>query len=149
MKLIKPKAAKKTQMKLEAIFEKAEDSIWCRIEGASDFLPTTSGKSVEEVLNNLVMLIEDYVEHEGAHDKYWNKLKRENAAISLVFDVQAFFQTHEYLNVSAIAKRAGINPGLLRQYSSGVKRPSVEQAKKIQDTILELGRELSNVSLYA
>jgi hypothetical protein len=39
------------------------------------------------------------------------------------YDLQTFFEEHDYLKVSSIAKHAGLNPGLVRQYSSGVKHP--------------------------
>ena len=37
------------------------------------------------------------------------------------YDVQAFFKEFSFLNVTEIARRAGINPSLMRQYVSGVK----------------------------
>jgi hypothetical protein len=46
-----------------------------------------------------------------------------------------------------IAEPAGMNPGLLRQYASGVKFPSVAQAQKVEDAIQELAKELGAVSL--
>lgn len=67
----------------------------------------------------------------------------------LRYDLQAFFQDHDYLKITAIAKRANMNPGLLRQYASGVKYPSLEQAKRIEDAIHDLAKELDRVSLYA
>ena len=37
------------------------------------------------------------------------------------YDVQAFFEEFSFLNATEIARRAGINPSLMRQYVSGVK----------------------------
>lgn len=37
------------------------------------------------------------------------------------YDVQAFFKEFSFLNTTEIARRAGINPSLMRQYVSGVK----------------------------
>jgi hypothetical protein len=62
---------------------------------------------------------------------YYVSIKRQ-------YDLQTFFEEHDYLKVSSIAKHAGLNPGLVRQYSSGVKHPSAEQAKKIELTIHKL-----------
>ena len=42
-----------------------------------------------------------------------------------------------------------MNPALLRQYASGVKHPSPKQAKKLEDTIHQIGKELSGVAVYA
>ncbi|MEJ7683745.1 MAG: hypothetical protein WKG06_38965 [Segetibacter sp.] len=56
---------------------------------------------------------------------------------------------HSYLKISSIAEQAGINPGLVRQYASGVKHPSAEQAKKIEATIHKIANDLKQVELYA
>ena len=37
------------------------------------------------------------------------------------YDIQAFFKEFSFLNATDIARRAGINPSLMRQYTSGVK----------------------------
>jgi hypothetical protein len=55
---------------------------------------------------------------------------------------------HDEVKISVIAKRAGINPGLMRQYSSGIKHPSKERAKQIEGAIHKLADELRAVSLY-
>lgn len=38
------------------------------------------------------------------------------------YDIQAFFKEFSFLNATDIARRAGINPSLMRQYTSGVKK---------------------------
>ena len=60
----------------------------------------------------------------------------------------AFFETYSYLNISDIAKVAGINPGLMRQYSSGNKFPSKERVKEIEKAVKKIGRELTQVNLH-
>jgi predicted transcriptional regulator len=61
----------------------------------------------------------------------------------------ALFQEFDFLNISKVAKYAGIHAGLLRQYSSGVKHPSLNQAKKIEDTIHRLADEMKKATIYA
>jgi hypothetical protein len=56
---------------------------------------------------------------------------------------------HDYLKIGSVAEHAGINPGLLRQYASGVKYPSPDQAKKIEDALHHIANELQDVSIYA
>lgn len=136
-------------MKIEVIIEKGDGELWGRIEGKGNFFPTTVGATTQEVLDNLKDLIQDHLEHEGKDDKYWKKAIGQELEFELAYDLQAFFIEHEEVNASAIAKRAGINAGLLRQYSSGVKHPSKEQAKKIEGAIHQLADELRAVSLYA
>lgn len=135
-------------MKIEVIIEKSGAELWGRIEGKGDYLPTTVGYTTEEVLHNLRELIQDYLTNEGRYDKYWMKALGKELEFDLSYDVQTFFSEHEEVKISVIAKRAGINPALMRQYSSGVKHPSKERAKQIEVAIHKLADELRAVSLY-
>jgi hypothetical protein len=51
------------------------------------------------------------------------------------------------VKVGAVAKEAGINATLLRQYVSGVKRPSLEQALRVQDALHRVAERLLEVRL--
>ena len=46
-----------------------------------------------------------------------------------------------------LANRIGMNPTLLSQYVSGVKKPSQKQNQKIIDGIQMIGKELAELSL--
>ena len=65
------------------------------------------------------------------------------------YDLTVFFEEYDFLKQSKIAELAGMNPGLLRQYASGVKHPSPGQAKKIEKAVHDLAKELKAVSIYA
>ena len=54
-------------------------------------------------------------------------------------------ETFDALKVGAVAKEAGMNPSLLRQYLSGVKRPSPEQARRVQDALHRVAQRLLEV----
>ncbi len=54
-------------------------------------------------------------------------------------------ETFDAVKVGAVAKEAGMNPTLLRQYLSGVKRPSPEQARRVQDALHRVARRLLEV----
>ena len=56
-------------------------------------------------------------------------------------------ETFEAVKVSAVAKEAGMNPTLLRQYLSGIKHPSREQALRVQDALHRVAQRLLNVQL--
>jgi hypothetical protein len=139
----------KTKVEIPVIFEKNEGELWGRIEGIGDFMPVTVGNSKDEIISSLKELIDDYKMNEGIHDKNWLDIKFENVTFSFSYDIQAFFQSFNFLNQTKIAEVAGINPALLRQYASGVKHPSKEQALKIEVAIHKLARELESVSVYA
>jgi predicted RNase H-like HicB family nuclease len=136
-------------MKIEVIIEKNDNELWGRIENKGNFMPVTVGNTTKEVLDNLQMLIEDYLQHEGKHDKNWNKIDPRKIRFEIAYDLQAFFQEHDFLKQSKIAAIAKVNAGLLRQYAAGVKHPSPKQTKKIETAIHKLAHELQSVSLYA
>ena len=62
-------------------------------------------------------------------------------------DIRDFFSLFAPIKQTAVALKAGINPSLLRQYARGIKHPSLEQAKKIELAIHQLGRELLKIRL--
>jgi len=134
---------------LQVIIEKSDDGLYGRIEGRKSYLPVTFGNSKQEVLQNLKELIKDYQKHEKNGDNFWLKLDTEALQFEIAYDLQSFFSEHDFLNASAIARHANMNESLVRQYATGKKFPSVEQAKKLEDTIRQLTKELNKVSLYA
>ena len=46
-----------------------------------------------------------------------------------------------------LAERIGMNQSLLAQYTSGIKKPSEKQLKRILNGIHSVGKELSDISL--
>ena len=54
-------------------------------------------------------------------------------------------KTFEVVKVGAVAKEAGMNPTLLRQYLSGVKQPSREQALRVQNALHRVAKRLLEV----
>jgi hypothetical protein len=134
--------------KIQVIIEKTDEGLYGRIEGRKSFLPVTYGKTKAEVFKNLKALIKDYQLHEKYGDKFWLKLDLDSLQFEILYDVQAFFTEYDFLNVSAIARHANMNESLVRQYTTGKKHPSAEQAKKIQNTIHTLIKELHKSSLY-
>lgn len=51
------------------------------------------------------------------------------------------------INVSQLARRMGISQSVFASYISGVKKPSLERRKKIEEALHQLGRELMNITL--
>jgi hypothetical protein len=131
---------------VEVIIEKGDGELYARIEGIGAFTPVTVGETTQELFTNLRALIDDYLANEGKADKAWIKLA--GCEFTAAYDLQAFFAEHSEINVSAIAKRAGINASLLRQYSSGIKHPSKDQAKKIEAAVHSFAKELLALSLH-
>lgn len=62
------------------------------------------------------------------------------------YDLWAFFDKYP-MNATLVAKQIGINPSLMRQYISGIKKPSPRRVEEIQEGIRQIGKQLSEVSL--
>ena len=134
--------------KIEIIIEKNDGLLWGRVENSGNFMPTPYGETTTQVIENLKELILDYITNEGKNDKYWNSIDLNNLHFEFSYDLQAYFQEHDYLKITSVAEQAGLNPGLLRQYASGVKYPSEEQANKIRIAIDKIANELLNDAIY-
>ncbi len=146
MKSIKSKPGRPRT--LEIVIEKNDGLLWGRVEDKGNFMPTPYGKTTKEVIENLKELVTDYVRHEGKQDKYWSQLDLSNLKFEFSYDLQAYFQEHDYLKIGSVADLADINPGLMRQYASGVKYPSEVQTDKIRKAIHKIAQDLSNDSIY-
>jgi hypothetical protein len=143
------KQAAEPENYVEVIIEKHDGLLWGRVENAGNYMPTPYGESKQQLIENLKELIEDYIAHEGRNDAFWSRLDMNNLQLGLKYDLQAFFQEHDYLKISSVAEHAGLNPGLVRQYASGVKHPGADQADKIRKAIKKIGEELSEDLIYA
>ena len=64
------------------------------------------------------------------------------------FDIQSFLKYYEKIfQKTALSKITGVNPKLLHHYASGLKKPRMEQRKRIEKALHMLGKELSSVEL--
>ena len=135
--------------KLEVIIEKNDGLFWGRIADVKGWQPTPYGNTLGALIDNLKDLVSDYVLHEGKDDKKWNKISWSEIELSFKYDLVSFFETFNYLNLSVISTKIGINRTLLNHYKTGTKYPSAEQAKKIEDAIHVLASELKKVKLVA
>lgn len=59
------------------------------------------------------------------------------------YDMKSFFEYFDFLNVSKVAQRAGINPSLMRKYTSGVANAGEGQYVKLHNAIQQMAAELS------
>lgn len=62
------------------------------------------------------------------------------------YDIQAFFKEFSFLNATDIARRAGINPSLMRQYTSGVKTAGEKTYQRLSACIDKIKEDLRAVS---
>lgn len=119
--------------KLQLILEKGDGKLWGRVM-INDNLISDSAASLQTLERKLRKVISDF---EGL----------DNVEFEYAYDLTVFFEQFNFLNQSGIAELAGINPGLIRQYSSGNKQPSKEQVGKIQEAIHTMAAKLKGVRL--
>lgn len=62
------------------------------------------------------------------------------------YDMQSFFNYFNFLNVSKVAERAGINPSLMRKYTSGVAKAGQKQYEKLSAAVKQFSNELQAAS---
>lgn len=121
--------------KMLLVVEKDKGKLWGRVNYKNNLI-TDYAASLPALENKLARLLKDF---HGI----------QNVSFERSYDLTVFFEQFAFLKQSKIAELAGINPGLLRQYASGVKYPSIDQAKKIERAVHALAKELQSVSLYA
>lgn len=124
------------KIKLELIIEKGDRELWGRVIFNDNLLTETAG-NVNELEEKLKALLADF---EG--------LDPASIGFERTYDVYSLFQEFDFLKISNVAVRAGINPGLLRQYASGIKNPTEVNAKKIEKALHELAGSLAVASIY-
>lgn len=127
-------------MKATVIMEKSKDggySCYVREElpgfGLSGF-----GETAEDAKKDMLETYNEMREIQMAEGKEWINLD-----FIYKYDLQSFFDYFSFLNVSKIAELAGINPSLMRQYTSGVSNAGQKQYDKIKKAIKKIEQELS------
>jgi predicted RNase H-like HicB family nuclease len=63
------------------------------------------------------------------------------------YDIASMFDYYNWINVSKFARKAGVNPSLMRQYRMGKTYISENQISKIESTLHALGNELAAIKL--
>ena len=121
---------------IELIIEKGETGLWGRVNYNDNLIIEEAG-NLNDLELNMKGLLKDF---EG--------LDPQTIVFDIRYDVYALFQQFDFLNISKVAKHADIHPGLLRQYASGVKHPSLNRAKKIEDTLHRLAADMQKASVY-
>ncbi|GHT29831.1 hypothetical protein AGMMS49574_07700 [Bacteroidia bacterium] len=133
-------------MKLKAVIELWDDGTYGIVTNAKMHNISSQGKSVEEAKAGLQDAITDYV---NMYTETGESVPREikNPDFEFKYDLASFFNYFDCINISNLAKKAGVNASLLRQYKNRIAFASEKQTKKIQESINILGKELAAVRL--
>ena len=125
-----------TKKKVKAIVEKTNTGFSAYTE---DYPVFTTGKSIGELVKNIVEALNLYFEDDGF------KILPQNVRMEV--DLKRFFQYYRVINAKFLAARIGMNPTLLSQYVQGRKKPSQQQTERILKGIHAIGRELAEINL--
>ncbi|MDU1892834.1 MAG: type II toxin-antitoxin system HicB family antitoxin [Dysgonomonas sp.] len=131
-------------MKLDAIIEKGKDGYGIYVTNLKNHGLTGMGDSVEaaksDMLEALELMVSMYTDEGKAIPK-----ELDHPEFVYKYDIPSFFEQYDYLIITKIAKRAGINESLLRQYKTKKAFASEEQTKKLEKAIHQVGNELMTV----
>ena len=130
---------------VKAIIEKGSDGLY------SIYLPDVAGiygageseSEAKESLKEAIEMAIDHVIDTEDFDLYAPII--EEHTIEYVYDLSGFFKTYDIFDVTALSKRIGINPSLLRRYKTGATKASSTQKSKILEGIYSVANELHAV----
>ena len=127
-------------MKVTVIMEKAKDGNYsCYVD---DDLPGFGlagfGETAEAAKEDM---LEAYAEIKALQTEEGKEIPE--LEFTYKYDMQSFFDYFSFLNVSRVAELAGINPSLMRQYTSGVANAGQKQYDKLRVAVGKISRELS------
>lgn len=130
-------------MKVTAIMEKAKDGCYsCYVEeDLPDFGLSGFGNTAEAAKEDMLKTYQEIKEILTEEGKEVPELE-----ITYKYDMQSFFNYFSFLNVTKVAELAGINPSLMRQYTSGVTKAGQKQYDKIRIAVEKISKELSSAT---
>ena len=127
-----------TKVTIQVEKGKQEKNFSCfMVEELPDFALAGYGNTAKQAIEDMYVAqkeIKELLEEEG-------KLMPELEFV-FQFDIGSFFDYYSYLNMSGIAKKAGINASLMRQYSMGIHEPSKKRKQQILECLHQIAKEL-------
>ena len=134
-------------MKLELVLEKGDGEWWGRLEGVPGAALYSSGGSIEKVTENLRDLLTDYLEHEGQDEVGWQSVSPATVEFNFTYDITSFADAFEALQAGILSEKSGLEESLVQEIMNGIRRPSLEQARRIEAALHEVGQSLLQVSV--
>lgn len=128
---------------IEVFVEKGKDGTYWGTTQNFIGVVCSCGNTMEELRRNLEEAFSQNIAiAKELGEDYANDY--DSVEFSYKMDLSSFFELIPEIKISSLAKKAGINESLLRQYKGGFATASQEQAQKIQTAVHNLGRELLN-----
>lgn len=129
-------------MKANVIVEIAKDGYYsCYVqEEFEDFALAGYGETAKDAKEDLIKAYEDVKD-------VLSEVGKTVPELTFVwhYDMKSFFNYFDFLNISKVAKYAGINSSLMRKYVAGLAHPGEKQYAKLKTAVHEFATELSGV----
>lgn len=127
-------------MKVTVIMEKATDGFFsCYVDDELEgFGLMGHGSTAEEAKKDMLVAYDEMKELFAEEGKEIPELE-----FVYKYDLQSFFSYFSFLNVTKVAELAGINPSLMRQYTSGSAVAGQKQYDKIRKAVDNISKEIS------
>lgn len=118
--------------KVTAIIEKAADGQYsCYVpEMIGGYGLAGYGGTAREAMDDLQTSLAEVCEMEAAEGRSVPAIEFEYK-----YDMQSFFNRFDYLNITKIGERAGINSTLLRRYACGAAKAGQKQYDKLRKVV--------------
>ena len=134
------------KMKLLAIVEKNDDGFY-QISCEQDLMGYHFGGfgySVEEAKADFKESIDEALEMIAEAGQ---EVPNDDIEVVFKYDLESFFSYFDWINVTQLARIAGINESKMRQYKAGLAVASDRTAHKILATVHRIGAELQAAQL--
>lgn len=127
-----------TKVTIQVEKGKQEKNFSCfMVEELPDFALAGYGNTAKQAIEDMYVAqkeIKELLEEEGKQMPELEFVFR--------FDIGSFFDYYSYLNMSGVAKKAGINASLMRQYAMGIHEPSQKRKQQILDCLRQISQEM-------
>lgn len=87
------------------------------------------GSTARAAENDVFVALLELKERLGSDDVPQIEISRRN------FDVPSFFSYYPYFNITQLAKFAGLNAAQVRQYASGIRKPTKQKLEQLNEAI--------------
>lgn len=127
-----------TKVTIQVEKGKQEKNFSCfMVEELPDFTLAGYGNTAKQAIEDMFVAqkeIKELLEEEGKQMPELEFVFR--------FDIGSFFDYYSYLNMSGVAKKAGVNASLMRQYAMGIHEPSQKRKQQILDCLRQISQEM-------
>ena len=127
-----------TKVTIQVEKGKQEKNFSCfMVEELPDFALAGYGNTAKQAIEDMYVAqkeIKELLEEEGKQMPELEFVFR--------FDIGSFFDYYSYLNMSGVAKKAGVNASLRRQYAMGKHEPSQKRKQQILDCLRQISQEM-------